>query len=163
MTTATDREALALYPFDGSDPNLILALHAAFRAGAEFAAEHAAPSAVPEAAVEAAMGAAARHSTTAPPPHENREVCCGECGEAIAYPGLSAEQTSDRNRRHIYRAALTAALPLLTAAPSATREEVHTITLTPIDVDLEALTAYFEGATDEMLLRVRRNHDPKED
>ena len=40
MSAETDREALALYPFDGSDPNLIIALHTAFRAGAEFATEH---------------------------------------------------------------------------------------------------------------------------
>ena len=39
MPTETDRKALARYPFDGSDPDMILALHAAFRAGAEFAAE----------------------------------------------------------------------------------------------------------------------------
>ena len=50
MTREIDREALARYPFDGSDPNLIIALHAAFRAGAEFATERA-PSVVPEAAV----------------------------------------------------------------------------------------------------------------
>ena len=50
------------------------------------------------------------------------------------------------------------------AAPSATREEVaRTITLTPIDVDHEALAAYFEGVTDEMVLRARRNPTPKED
>ena len=55
------------------------------------------------------------------------------------------------------------AVPALTAAPSATREEVHTITLTPIDVDHEALAAYFEGVTDEVVLRVRRNPTPKED
>ena len=47
--------------------------------------------------------------------------------------------------------------------PSATREEAHTITLTPIDVDHEALAAYFEGVTDEMVLRVRRNHGPQVD
>ena len=79
---------------------------------------------VPEAAVEAARTAARSHSTTEPPPHEKCEVCCGECGEAIAYPGCTAEETSERAWRHAYRAALTAALPLLTAAPSATRDEV---------------------------------------
>lgn len=83
-----------------------------------------APSVVPEAAVEVARTAARLHSTTEPPPHENREVCCGECGEAIAYPGCTAEETSERAWRHAYRAALTAALPLLAAAPSATRDEV---------------------------------------
>ena len=79
---------------------------------------------VPEAAVEAERTAARLHSTTEPPPHENGEVCCGECGEAIAYPGCTAEETSERAWRHAYRAALTAALPFLTAAPSATRDEV---------------------------------------
>ena len=71
MSTETYREALALYPFDGSDPNLILALHAAFRAGAEFAAAPApapapAPSVVPEAAVERA--ARAMQAENAPRP-----------------------------------------------------------------------------------------------
>ena len=42
-------------------------------------------------------------------------------------------------------------------------EATRTITLTPIDVDLEVLAGYFEGLTDEMVLRVRRNHNPKED
>ena len=40
--------------------------------------------------------------------------------------------------------------------------EAHSITLEPFEVDIEALTAYFEGATDEMVLRVRRNPNPKE-
>lgn len=79
---------------------------------------------VSDAAVEAARTAARLHSTTEPPPHENREVCCGECGEAIAYPGCTAAETAERAWRHTYRAALTAALPFLAAAPSATLEEV---------------------------------------
>lgn len=79
---------------------------------------------VSDAAVEAARTAARLHSTTEPPPHENREVCCGECGEAIAYPGCTAAETAERAWRHTYRAALTAALPFLGAAPSATREDV---------------------------------------
>lgn len=78
-------------------------------------------SVAPEAAVEAARTAARLHSTTEPPPHENGEVCCGECGEAIAYPGCTAEETSERAWRHAYRAALTAALPFLTAAPKEDR------------------------------------------
>ena len=40
MSAAINRECIARYPFDGSDPNVIIALHNAFRAGAEFAAEH---------------------------------------------------------------------------------------------------------------------------
>ena len=43
MSTETDqaaaRKAQDLYRFDGSDPDVILALRSAFRAGAEFAAE----------------------------------------------------------------------------------------------------------------------------
>ena len=82
---------------------------------------------MPEAAVEAARTAARLHSTTEPPPHENGEVCCGECGEAIAYPGCTAEETSERAWRHAYRAALTAALPFLTAAPSKVERIARTL------------------------------------
>ena len=55
------------------------------------------PSGVPETAVEAAR----LHSTTEPPPHENHEVCCGECGEAIAYHGCTAEETREEVARAI--------------------------------------------------------------
>lgn len=96
-------------------------------------------SVVPEAAVEAARTAARLHSTTEPPPHENHEVCCGECGEAIAYHGCTAEETSERAWRHAYRAALTAALPLLTAAPSATRDEVAR------SIPVDALATFITG------------------
>ena len=95
---AADREALALYPFDGSDPDTILALRSAFRAGAEFAAEHSVTARCPWADC----------------PHGERAV-----------------------------------------------QAARTVTLTPIDVDHEALAAYFEGVTDEMVLRVRRNPAPK--
>ena len=96
-------------------------------------------SVVPEAAVEAARTAARLHSTTEPPPHENHEVCCGECGEAIAYHGCTAEETSERAWRHAYRAALTAALPLLTSAPSATRDEVAR------SIPVDALATFITG------------------
>ena len=114
MSTETDREALALYPFDGSDPNLIIALHTAFRAGAEFAAGHApapvpAPSVVPEAAVEAGARAMQAENTPRPNPL-NRDQREEQDDATIA------------TYRTLARAALTAALPLLTAAPSATRE-----------------------------------------
>ena len=99
MTTATDRKALALYTFDGSDPDMILALHAAFRAGAEFAAEPTpAPSVVPEAAVE-----------------------------GLDYTDI-ANRAQAATGRSIWpstaEAVIAAALPFLTAAPSATRDEV---------------------------------------
>ena len=114
MSTETDREALALYPFDGSDPNLIIALHTAFRAGAEFAAGHApapAPSVVPEAAVEAGARAMQAENTPRPDPL-NRDQREEQDDATIA------------TYRTLTRAALTAVLPFLTAAPSATRDEV---------------------------------------
>ena len=96
MSTETDqaaaRKAHDLYPFDGSDPNTILALHAAFRAGAEFATEHT-PSVVPEAAVEAA-----------------KEALLRECGIA------------DADMRKWVRVPVRNLRTALTAAPSATRE-----------------------------------------
>ena len=104
-----------------------------------------APSVVPEAAVEAAASAV-------------RKERAFSAAAAFGVPMDDVPQCAEM----IARAALTAALPHLTAAPSATRDEVaHTITLTPIDVDHEALAAYFEGVTDEMVLRVRRNPAPK--
>ena len=101
MSTETDREALALYPFDGSDPNLILALHAAFRAGAEFAAALTATSVVPEAVFEAVARALSDDWN----------------------PGRDPVLTA--MFRDYAHTALTAALPFLTAAPSATRDEVR--------------------------------------
>ena len=78
-------------------------------------------------------------------------------------PGRGAGEVDHEAVRARDRA-VDRALRVIAAAPSATRDEVaHTITLTPIDVDLEALAAYSEGVTDEMVLRVRRNPDPKED
>ena len=112
MSTETDREALALYPFDGSDPNLILALHAAFRAGAEFATECApAPSVVPEAAVERAARAMQAENAPKPDPlnRDQREA---------------RDDATIATYRTLAHAALTAALPFLTAASSATRDEV---------------------------------------
>ena len=106
MSTETDREALALYPFDGSDPNLIIALHTAFRAGAEFAAGHApapvpAPSVVPEAAVTL------------------RAVIDEALADALGNT-FSPSVMDDLTQR--VHANVAAALPLLTAAPSVTRE-----------------------------------------
>ena len=114
MSTETDREALALYPFDGSDPNLILALHAAFRAGAEFAAALTATSVVPEAVFEAVARALSDDWN----------------------PGRDPVLTA--MFRDYAHTALTAALPFLTAAPSATREEATEDEVT--EVVTEALT-----------------------
>ena len=118
MSTETDREALALYPFDGSDPNLIIALHTAFRAGAEFAAGHApapvpAPSAVSDAAglgdriaaLSARLAAVGFPACTCHPGDDDSERC------------LPSPQDW---RAEIERAALSSTT--LTAAPSATRE-----------------------------------------
>ena len=94
---AAARKAQDLYRFDGSDPDTILALRSAFRAGAEFAAALTAPSVAPEAAVEAVARALSDDWN----------------------PGRDPVLTA------MFRDyALTAALPLLTPAPSATREEV---------------------------------------
>lgn len=136
---------LAFAGFDESDrSNAVAALQPLLAA---LPAPAPAPSGVPEAAVEAARTAARLHSTTEPPPHENLEVCCGECGEAIAYPGCTAEETAERAWRHTYRAALTAALPLLTAAPSATRDEDARFATRPAPAwDEEAVAEAFARA-----------------
>ena len=152
MNTETDREALALYPFDGSDPNLIIALHTAFRAGAEFAAGHApapvpAPSVVPEAAVERAARAMQAENTPRPDPL-NRDQREEQDDATIA------------TYRTLARTGLTAALPLLTAAPSVTREAVVAVIF---EADVECVLEVHEVRSLASRLLARFTITPKED
>ena len=152
MNTETDREALALYPFDGSDPNLIIALHTAFRAGAEFAAGHApapvpAPSVVPEAAVERAARAMQAENTPRPDPL-NRDQREEQDDATIA------------TYRTLARTGLTAALPLLTAAPSVTREAVEAVIF---EADDECVLEVHEVRSLASRLLARFTITPKED
>ena len=136
MSTETDREALALYPFDGSDPNLILALHAAFRAGAEFAAALTATSVVPEAVFEAVARALSDDWN----------------------PGRDPVLTA--MFRDYAHTALTAALPFLTAAPSATREAVEAVIF---EADDECVLEVHEVRSLADALLARFTITPKED
>lgn len=102
------------------------------------------------------------HDPSAPVAPVVSDAAVEAAGEALGIAWFEEGGDAQPPSASTIRAALTAALPFLADAPSATREEAHSITLTPIDVDHEALAAYFEGVTDEMVLRVRRNHDPKE-
>ena len=78
-----------------------------------------APSVVPEAAVEAAADVVKAHSGPLGDPDEGTLCDCGAVVAPVGKYGVRAW------REHVAGAALTAALPFLTAAPSATREEVR--------------------------------------